>query len=67
MRPKFKTEVVINYIKEKELTITQFCKICKISYYRFSQFIKSDYNITVPPLIKMANVLNVNLIDLLGF
>lgn len=67
MKPKFKTDVIVNYIKKNGLTIKQFCKHCEITYYRFNQFMKSDYNITVPPLIKMADFLKVNLIDLLGF
>ena len=67
MKPKFNTEIVKDFIKEKGLTVKQFCKLYEIPYYRFNQFMKSDFNITVPPLIKMADVLNVNLIDLLGF
>lgn len=67
MKPKFNTEIVKNYIKEKGLTVKQFCKLCNISYYNYLQFMKSNFNIYASKVVKISNVLNVYLKDLISF
>lgn len=67
MITKFNTGLVMNYMKKNNLTIKEFCKICKISYANYLKFMKNDFSLLIEELFKILDVLNIRLIDIIEF
>lgn len=62
----FNINVIKNYLKENNLTIKKFCKICNIKYYNYRQMIKNDFNIYSNVLYKVCRTINIKLADLIN-
>ena len=58
-------ELILNFIKTKNLSKTKFCKICKISYSTFKKIMGNDDKFGAIALFKIARVLGVNICELL--
>lgn len=61
---RFNTELIINYISERKITINEFCKRCKISHEVFTKILSNKFNFRLNALFKLAKVLNKNVCDL---
>ena len=60
-------QLIRNYLKEHNLTIKQFCKICDIKYYNYRQLKLSDGNLKGEVLFKIGKRANIKLKDLIGY
>jgi len=64
MEKLIKTEVIESYIKEKGISKTKFCKICKISFSTFKKILNNDRNFGIVALFKIARVMKINICDI---
>lgn len=58
LKDVIKTEVFENYMKEHNLTKTEFCKLCGIGVQTFNRII-SRQNFRISALFKIAKVIKV--------
>ena len=61
-----KTELITNYIKSHKLTIKEFCMRCKISTNIYYKIINNKINIKINNLFKIANLLKIDVYQLLN-
>ena len=61
-----KTSLITDYIKGNNLTIKQFCQICNIKYYNYSQIMRCNGNVKVDILYMICKVASIKLDELLG-
>lgn len=61
MNYKFKTEIILNYIYENNLTKTQFCKLCNISYGTLNKVLNNTGEFRLYSLLKIIGVLKIKL------
>ena len=54
------TEIIESYIKENNLSMNKFCKLCKISPSTYKR-IKNNRNFKLNALFKIAKILNVHI------
>ena len=59
-------KLIKDYLKEHNLTIKQFCKICDIKYYNYTQLRLGDGNIKAEVLFKLCKTTNIRLKALIG-
>ena len=57
-------DLIERFIKEKELTHTQFCKQCKISYHTFLKIQRGDYSIKINALFKISKTMKIHIKEL---
>ena len=58
MKNDIKIDLINNYLKERNLSKTQFCKLCKISYSTLTNILNGD-NFRLIALFKIAKILNI--------
>lgn len=61
---KCNIKLIDNFLKENNLTKTEFCKRCKISKYSLSKIYKNDFNIDIVVIIKISYAINQKPCDL---
>ena len=61
---KINTKIFEDYMKENNLTITQFCKKCKISLNFYSKMLFNDGAIDLVSLFKISKATNINVSDM---
>ena len=54
------------YLRDNNLSIKQFCKMCDITYYNYKQFEKNDLKLKANLLYNVAKLINVSVNNLLG-
>ena len=60
------TKLIDNFLKENNLSKTQFCKLCNISLQTLKNVYLSNNKISVKPIVKLALTMKVRLKDLIG-
>lgn len=65
MTVKIRTEIIENYRKENNLTISAFCKKCGISHKTYYRIMQGHTNIRLPPIIKILNTMNILCSDII--
>lgn len=63
MKELVKTYIIKDYIREKKLTKTEFCKLCKISIHTLNKIL-SGKNFEISALFKIAKVLEMEVYQL---
>ena len=61
---RFKYEAIIKYLKENNLTKTQFCKLCNISIYTLNNLLKGSVLVNGFDSCRVAEVLKSSLMSL---
>lgn len=64
MKQIINTDLVFNYLKENNLTKTQFCKLCKITSSTLNKVLNNKHNLKLRTLFKIARQLNVKISEL---
>jgi len=59
MENLIKTELIEDFLKEKEWSKTKFCRQCKISYKTFQKIMSNDYNFDVRALFRVCKIIGV--------
>lgn len=59
--------LIKNHLKDNNLTIKYFCKLCNIKYYNYRQLMLGDGNIKGEVLFKIGKITNIKLKDLIEF
>ena len=57
-------ELIEEYMKEKGLTNTQFCKQCKIGYNTFLKIKRGEYMGKIDPLFRIARLMKIHIKEL---
>ena len=52
-----KTEIIENFLIEKKLSKSKFCKMCKITPVTLQKIIANKYNFRIGALFRMAKVM----------
>ena len=60
----FNTGLVFNFRWKNNLTKTQFCKECKISFNSFKKFENNDLTLRISSVFKMAKYMKVHISEL---
>jgi len=58
-----RAKTVENYIKEKQLTKKEFCKICKISITTLNRILNNDETVKLFPILKIIDATELRLED----
>lgn len=66
MEKRIKTYLIEEYLKEKNLTKKEFCRLCKMSYPTLQKVLKQDYTVRIGAIFKIAKQMNLYITDLLG-
>ena len=61
MKIKLNINLIENFIKEKKITKTKFCKMCKISYSVYLKIMQNNLKIRLINIIKIANLLDLKI------
>jgi transcriptional regulator with XRE-family HTH domain len=64
MKDKINIEILKNYMKEQQLSKTEFCKQCKISMEVLNKILANDSNFGIVALFKIARKLNMQIHEL---
>lgn len=59
-----KIELILNYIKQNNLTKTKFCKLCNISYSTFLKILNDDLNFDSRATFKIARFMKIKVCKL---
>lgn len=59
MEIEFKKEFFENYMRENNLSVKEFCKLCKIDVRVYNKIMNNKTNIRIKSLVKIARALNV--------
>lgn len=64
MKKLIKTELIENYLKEKNLNKSRFCKECKISTGTLNKILSNKENFRINALFKIARTLGIQVFEL---
>lgn len=64
MKENIKMEVIEQFMKEKGLTRTQFCKLCKISYGVFLKIERGEATVRISALFRIAKIMGIPIKEL---
>ena len=56
---KIKTQLIDEFLKEKSISKSQFCKICKISYSSLQKIYSQNFGVYITTIFKVIRVLNI--------
>lgn len=59
MKITFKKELFKNFMKENNLSVTKFCKLCKIDVSVYYKIMNDKTNFRINVLFKIAKVLKI--------
>lgn len=63
-----KTEIFKNYMKENNLTKTQFCKLCGIGLSTLNKLLNNKYHhLSMLVLCKIANATKISINDMFNY
>lgn len=57
MKEVFRTNLINEYMKEKGLSKTQFCKECKINIVSLNKILTNDFDIDLKVIFKICKIL----------
>lgn len=60
---KINTKLIEDYIKENNLTKTEFCKLCKISTKTLYKILLYKSKFSLIEIFKLARVMNISIIN----
>ena len=60
----FNVKLILEYIKNNNLTNDEFCRICKISKKELNLVLKNNFNISSVVIAKIAKTLNIKLCEM---
>ena len=63
-RNRFKYEEVIKYLKENNMSKTEFCKLCNISIYTLNNLLKGSVKVNAFASFRVSEALKINLMNL---
>ncbi len=63
-RNRFKYEEIIKYLKENNMSKTEFCKLCNISMYTLNQLLKGSVKVNAFKCFRVSEILKINLMVL---
>ena len=66
MKNIIKYEVIEKFIKDKKLSKTKFCKLCRVQYRTFKKIMSNDFHFRVKTLFRIAKFMNVEVVELLN-
>ena len=61
---RFKCEEIIKYLKENNISKTEFCKLCSISIYTLNELLKGSVKVNAFKCFKVSKILKINLMEL---
>ena len=61
---RFKYEEIIKYLKENNISKTEFCKLCNISMHTLNQLLKGSVLVNAFASFRVSEVLKINLMEL---
>lgn len=64
MKKGIKTYLIEEYLQKKNLSKTEFCRLCKISYPTLQKVFKQDFTVRIGVLFKIARQINLRLSDI---
>lgn len=64
MKAKIKTEIFENFMKENNLSKSQFCKMCKISPSTFKKIMNNDLHFCTSALFKIEKTIKVKIFQM---
>lgn len=64
MENKIKTKILENFMKDNQLSKTQFCKLCKISPSTFQKIMTNNFHFKISALFKIAKVINIQVFQM---
>lgn len=64
MKNIINTKLIENFMKEKNLSKTQFCKLCKISPRTLEKIFNDEYDYDLRALFKTAKCMNLKIYQL---
>ncbi len=59
-----KTEIIENFLIEKKLSRSKFCKICKISPATLQKIMANKYNFRITALFRIARVMGIEFCEI---
>lgn len=65
MKTYIKNELVENFIKERKMSKSAFCKLCGISYCTYLKIMRDDISVTLLSLLKISRAMNVHISKLI--
>lgn len=67
MKVRIRKDFFEKYMRDNNLTLTEFCKLCKISMYTYKKIINGTGNYSVYSLLKLARVVDMEMFGLFKF
>ena len=64
MEDKINMELIEKYIKENNLSKTQFCQKCKIGLRSYEKLMNNNLEIDLRVFVKVAKVMNIRLCEM---
>ena len=64
MKNSVNTEMIKSYMKDNNISKTQFCKTCKISIGTLNKILSGDMNFAINALWKISHVLGIRMCQL---
>lgn len=64
MKNDIKTELIEKYIKDNNLSMTAFCKKCKIGLSVYKKIMSGSLKIRINSIVKIVKVLNIEIKDI---
>lgn len=59
MKNTFKIELIKNYIKENNLTVNKFCKICNVKKHVYYKILHNKLNFDANNIFRIARILEI--------
>ena len=56
---KIKTQLIDEFLKEKSISKSQFCKICKISYSSLQKIYSQNFGVYITTIFRVIRDLNI--------
>ncbi|MBO5394790.1 MAG: helix-turn-helix transcriptional regulator [Clostridia bacterium] len=66
MKNTINTKPILSFMKENHLNKAAFCRLCGISVYSLNKILTNPKGLRVTPIVKIVNLLNIKLSDLLN-
>ncbi|MBE5756403.1 MAG: helix-turn-helix transcriptional regulator [Clostridiales bacterium] len=64
MKEKFNVKIIKDYLEQKGICKTNFCKKCHMSVTSYNKILENNHSISCVVLFKIARELKVGIVDL---